>query len=209
MKCNLNNEDLVSNFNGTICRYKDVPVIVEALGNNYLNLRDLLTNDVLSKIRSTDPLFDISTPPLGYAQYSESQVVYVTRQPKRMWKQGLTDENIKAVTLPKGNNRVDNIIFNIQSTSGFKMMSKNYPSFKTSMQLLAKSGNPIEIAISNSCALKKVITRRTVNVYFKNEIVGFIPEGELTNIRSRVIVPNSLLGKIVSLYLKNFDWEVA
>jgi len=210
MKCNFNNADLENNLDRTICRYAGVPVIVSCEGGNNLILYrlDNAAGDPFARIKSTDDDFDISTPPLGYAQWNQESVIYVSRLPVRKWKQGLSLENTKAVALPRGNADPQNVPFDFRHKAISNMMQSIYPDFKSVLKQLKKADLPIEIAVSNNCALKKIITRRTVNVYYKNELVGFIPEIELESLRPKVIVPNSLLGKIISLYLHHFDWEV-
>lgn len=207
MKCNLDDNDLLNNLNGTVCRYKGIPVQVHCLGGKNLELNSL---DGMKnfQIKSTDPEFDISTPPLGYVQLSREMVGYVTRLPKRMWRQGVTEENLKCVSLPRGNNQGDVLDFKLIRDYTIKMMTRDYPSLRKAIKEIKEANYPIEIAISNKCALKKVITRRTVNVYYRNEIVGFIPEKELESFRPRIIVPNSLMSRIISNYLHDFDWEV-
>lgn len=199
MRCKIPAADLSARLDNTICMYEGKPVHVRFEGGNLLNIRPLGSRENGKIIPSDDDNFDVSSPPLGYIQ-SGSNVVYLTRRPSRIFKQGLCAETIHYATINKNPN-VRLPSFN--SVGMADMISGNYPNVDTAIEKLYRDGTDQEIAISRDVALKLNPKLRIIYVFYKNEEVGFMIEG-----KKRVLVPSLENSWVVSMFLSEYNWEV-
>jgi len=205
MRSKFEGKDVDGALTGTVCRYQGVPVLVRAFDAKTVELYTLRDDSQLvTTVRHDDEELDISTPPLGYAQVRKNQVVYVTRVPLRRWKQGIHADNIKPSSLP--NSQLQYRGVSVMTKIFEDMILGRYPPLLDCIQELIKIKEYGEKAISRDCALS--INKGVINVFFKNDPVGIIPMKEALKPRPTVLVPNVSMGRIITLYLNEFTWEV-
>lgn len=203
MKCKFSERDISQRLDATVCRYRGHPYYVRYRDRNLLTLYTLDSGgkkEYLS-IHPNDEDFDISTVPLGYMQFDPNTVVYLSRKPSRMWKQGLSPDGLQIVFHNANIVRYANVTM---LCSAFQNMVLDvYPSLNEALSELRRSEKDKEIAISRDIALKININLKLIYVYYKTEEVGWIVPD--TNI---VMVPSSEMAWIVSKHLNGFTWEV-
>lgn len=202
MRCKFIEKDLESRLHGTVCRYDGKPYYLQYEGGRQFSLTTLSARKRVHVINADDIHLDISTPYLGFCQITPDYVSYVTRKPARMWKQGVSQ---------------DNIIWNYLSiaareaikpgilTSNFEdMILQKYPDLDAALKIVS-SDDTInrEIAISNDIALKYNGRLQLIYVYFKQDQVGFLQKGS-----KKVIVASNERGWIISKYLQGYSWDV-
>lgn len=205
MRSKFEGKDVDGALSNTICRYQGVPVLVKAFDAKIVELYTLRDeSQYIKAVKHDDEELDISTPPLGYAQVRKNQVTYVTRVPLRRWKQGIHADNIKTSSLP--NSQLPNRGVSVMTKVFEDMIVGRYPRMEDCIQELIKMKEYGEKAISRDCALS--INKGVINVFFKNDPVGIIPMKEALKPRPTVLVPNISMGRIITLYLNEFTWEV-
>lgn len=206
MRCKYPERDLSQRLDSTICRYKGFPYFVRVTGrllslyhlSKINKLKSLSDDNPALVINPNDELFDISTVPLGYFQ-SGKQVIYASRRPQRIYKQGLSSDSITF----RGLNDT-NAVGSIFSKQFESMILGDYPSLNHALESLKiEKEIAVEIAISRDVALKLNPQLRTIRVFYKNEEMGWLMEG--TDI---VVVPSVEKGWIISLYLSYFNWKI-
>lgn len=195
--------DWQQRLDATICRFQGIPVYVRTGDRTFqlYKLDDL--NEVWKTISPTDEAFDVASCPLGYVQVKE-HVAYLARRPLRKFKQGIDEKSISFSYLPdlESKPRVGSMRDIVYSKGFINMVIDKYPSLDSTLETLNKAEKPMSLAISRNVALY-VMKHKVVNVYYKNELVGWIAPGEKT-----VHVPSDPLGWIVSNHLKGFDWTI-
>lgn len=204
MRCKYPNRDLVQRLDSSICRYEGRAVFVKYTGDSDLmNIWYLPTNrkgSADNTIHASDTKFDISTVPLGYMQADKGVVSYALRRPGRIYKQGVSYDNVHFDSIDGKNMGFNPSIYD----DGFKaMVEDKYPSLREAMTGLRKSAVKSQIAVSRDIALEWDPSLRLIYVYYKTDQVGFIVDG--TNI---VIIPSSDKAWVVSKFLYGLDWEV-
>ena len=99
-----NTHDARMRLNGTIIKYKGMPVqVVEVVHKSSITLRDLLTNTLILDIHSSDKELDISSPSIGWVQGPSP--VYLTRSSARRYKQGLALDSTRVLKGDTGTTR--------------------------------------------------------------------------------------------------------
>jgi hypothetical protein len=209
MLCRIPDRDLQQKLNGTVCMYDRKPVWVEVQGATII-ISDLPGGDNRRSIKATDPLFDISTPPLGYCD--GDRVLYLTRIPLRRSVQALSPRALKAERLPIGFNQQrderaagERIFY----TRGFVDMTMNkYRSLDDTLKYLRGKiiNHPEEMldaAVSRNIALQ-INKLGIIHVFYKQDLVGWIAPNDIT-----VNVKSDDKGWIVSRYLSHgLTWEI-
>lgn len=205
MKCKIPDRDLAQRLDHTFCRYRGVPYYVRYYDADMLQLNDINSKKQVSIIKSDDPEFDVSSIPLGYMQMDVTRVLYLYRQPSRLFKQGLSLDNI-GIYQPYQESRLR------ASASGVSFFSKAF------IRCLEGVYEPLDIAIefikTYTADCQKAIDRdvaliskegnpRAIFVHYKNKEVGWIPKNQKV-----VIVPSNEDAWIISKYLSNYNWEV-
>jgi len=201
MRCKFSERDIPQRLDHTICRFKGFPYYVRSNGGKLLFLYRLNNTKGVQdhEISADDALFDVSTPPLGYCQASSGRVLYVTRRPNRIYKQGLSSDAVAARGL-----RGESPGIQIRTKEFENMIVGVYPSLEATLKEFPKhKEEDWETAISRDIALKWRHKLEIIQVYYKNDDVGFMLNGTNT-----VIVPNSGMGWIVSRYLSQLNWQV-
>lgn len=204
MRCKFTERDLSQRLDHTICRYDGVPYYVRYVNRGVLSLHSLLSGSKkkVIDIHPNDEKFDVSTVPLGFAQASDSVVVYLSRRPNRLYKQGISIDSLSMKFI--GPARAN---FNYISEAFENMVLNKYPSLGEAFNTLRRSNEDKEIAISRDTALKWNPNLKLIFVYFK----GTLPEDEVgwvipdTNI---IVIPSSEKAWIVSTQLRGFSWEI-
>lgn len=200
---NFAERDYTLRLDGTICRYQGYPVVVRVNDGVTFNLYRMEdTQHIWKNINPRDEAFDVASIPLGYCQSNEN-VVYLSRKPLRKMKQGVDDKSMSYNLLPdvvekKGISYRD-LIYSKNFTN---MVIDKYPSLDSALDTLRKSEKPMSLAVSRDVALH-VNKVKVVNVYYKNDLVGWLAPGDRT-----VHVPNDPMGWIVSKYLRGFNWII-
>ncbi len=207
MRCKYPERDLSQRLDNSVCMYGGNPVYVRVSpeGGGILDLYDLDQNipGILSRIKYNDPLFDISTPPLGFIQARQEMAMFVMRRPVRVYKQGLSNENILILGVGFGANFPERI--SVRSLPVKRMIANNYPTLIEALKTLEESKDNKSIAISRDICLEYVHKNRIIHVYYRDpkEPVGWMIVGTRT-----VIIPSSENGWVVSKYLSGLTWEV-
>lgn len=204
MRCKFANRDLIQRLDSSICRYRGRAVFVRYGGaEDLMNIWYLPSSRkgaADETIHANNEQFDISTVPLGYMQEGKDVVNYACRRPGRIYKQGVSYDNLHFYQI-NGKGVMSNPSIYDQ---GFKdMVEDNYPSLKEVMASIRKSTTKKEVAISRDIALQWDPTLRLIYVYYKTDQVGFIIDGSNT-----VIVPSSEKAWVVSKFLSLLSWEV-
>ena len=206
MKNKIGENDLVARLDNSFCRYKGEAVYVRVNGRQLLLYKpSKMHGEALAKISPYDPEFDIESLPLGYVQFKH-RTYYLTRVPRRRYVQGVNADSLSMTSIPDSVfAREGNTIGRegILSTTGFEDMVMNkYRSIFDVFSDFAKDTEPREEALSRDVAVYKNALG-IVNVYFKNDLVGWIAPN--SNV---VHVPSNEYGWVVSMYLRDLNWQV-
>lgn len=198
MRCKYPERDLGQRLDGTICRYMGKPVYVRYRERGELHLYSLASGgrELERTIDPNDPEFDISTVPLGYMQDTTETVVYVSRRPARIYKQGVSVDSL--LFTPMSGSRLSHTWV---QQSFYNMVIDDYPPLRESINRLSRSEKNLEVAVGRDLALKS--KGGIVFVHFKGMEVGFIIPQTNT-----VSIPSGELAWVVSKHLSGFDWEV-
>lgn len=212
MKCMYSPRDLQQRLDSSFCRYNGMPVYVRYTGNGGEDTLDVYTvsgnAELMGTIKANDDMLDISTPPLGYCQVSKNRVVYIQRKPFRMYKQGVTRDNISYAVVPNKNTRSLKIpTFKVLSAAFRDTMACVYPPISTVMKKISEAESYIELAISNDVAVVFKPEVKSVLVYFKNEVVAWIPPNSIKS-TPVVIVKDGPNAWVIEKLLSKFEWEV-
>lgn len=216
MRCNIPSRDLSQKIGNTVCMYGNEPVFVEVLGRgNNIRIYFLGKENQFKEITTDDENFDISSPPLGYMKDRGNRVFYLTRSPVRRSRQGLDHRSLKARRIPILDNNGQKIsldpygVNDVFHDPGFyNMVTNRYPPVDLAIDNLVRQHkeNPekhYEEAISRQFGLT-INQVGIINVFLKNELVGWIPPNSLT-----VQVPSSEKGWVISKYLSHIlGWEI-
>jgi hypothetical protein len=139
-------EKITSRLNGTVCLYKNEPVLVETR-----NHKDKKTVSILSlegepsEVDYTSDDFSYTFGVIGYVNHLGT-ASYLTRIPVRRWKQGLSETNVNVLNSKGFSART------LLKSKGFSDMIKNkYPSLKKAAEELS-SGRCESIAVSHNFA---------------------------------------------------------
>lgn len=205
MRCKIPANDLSQRLNETICRYDGKAVRVRYAGGHTLQLLNPHNGGEVALINSDDPKLDISSVPQGYVQLLPSCVVYASRKPLRMYKQGTTNECLSIEYMTPSKRNLARL--NVFSKSFADMVDNKYPSFEKAFELLKikehDDDKTTEIAISRDIALKRIHKLELIIVYFKKVEVGFIAKDSNT-----IVTPSDQMGWIISKHLSQFSWKV-
>lgn len=202
MRCKFPERDLSQRLDQTVCRYKGFPYYVRYHDIGVLALYSLTNRSkIIHRISPDDIDFDVSSLPLGYYQQSDNSVIYCSRKPQRLYKQGITVDGLAYARLPGSINL--GIGINIFCQGFVDMVTEKYPPLEVALEHLRRTEGNSEICISRDIALKWNYNLRIIVVHYKNEEAGWIPDGA-----KKVIVPTKEQGWVISNYLYGFSWEV-
>lgn len=204
MRCKYPNRDLQQRLDGTICRYKGKAVYVRCGGDvgtlSLWYLPSSRRNNASENIKADDPYFDISTPSLGYFQAHKDRVAYASRRPMRLYKQGISPDNLMVRGIDGKNLFEGSDVYG----PGFAdMVNEKFDSLKNSIAEVRKSPVPTERVVSKDIAIRWDSALKLIFVSYQMEPVGFITEDSNT-----VIVPSSEKAWVVSMLLHGYSWEV-
>tara|TARA_Y100000780_G_C13651018_1_gene404566 strand:+ start:527 stop:1138 length:612 start_codon:yes stop_codon:yes gene_type:complete len=202
MFCKYPAGDLNARLSGTICRYDGIPYLIQITDGGSIRLCDLVTGEEESKIVSSDPKFDISTPELGYVNF-RGYCMYLSRYPGRRYKQGIDNRNTLMTALPNNPNgaRAGRGGHNLHCEEVRKMLLNNYGDGRAVLEKL-RAGKYTSRAISRSVAFS-IDAIGLVSVFYKNSLVGHIyPDKDF------ISVPTSDMAWIVSCHIDGFGFEV-
>ncbi len=206
MRCKYPTRDLSQRLDSTVCMYNNIPVYVRYTGeSDILDLFDLdqSNNKPVNRIRASDPLFDISTPPLGFIQATPDSVCFLMRRPLRVYKQGLSNENVSFNSIGGSKNKLEQR--SIRSKAVKDMILNRYKNLDAALNELTNATRDCSIAISRDVCLEFVHKNRIIHVYYRgvDEPVGWMILGTRT-----VIVPSNDFGWVISKYISGLTWEV-
>lgn len=184
-------KDLHDRLHNTICRYNDEPVLViidqKSNGHAKILLYDPPNgNTVKEGINFDDPLFDISSPELGYVnemKNGKQTVYYFIRTTAKKYKQGLMSNAM----MFKGIDGKQAQLYASDAcrTVGFcNMLRQKYPSVSDVIHDL-RSEKIKEAAVSQDIALQYTDSG-VILVYLRMKNIGFITPG-----REKVILKNN------------------
>lgn len=135
-------------------------------------------------ISYNDPRVDISHPGLGYLNTSKNDAIFLTRNPLRKQKQGLT-LNYMRMFCPSGGGGMINTIDHMDV---FKMMDREYPDFMQAQKTLIeldkteKKKKANSIAFSPNLCLSKTSKSRRLFLFFRERVVGIIDPFRLSSV---------------------------
>lgn len=169
----LNQDDLATRLNGTICKYKGVPYYIQTHGydaqrTSYpnVNLYSLKGGVVKyeRRVDHRDPDFDDSAPLLGYMNYN-NQAYYLKRMPYRHANQGLKYTDVMSV--PFAIDRHDTQWF--QGDAIYNCILGIYPRMSSAVEQLETNGG--------SCALHRdvaigLINHRQHGLHYRGRLVA-------------------------------------
>lgn len=208
MLCKFPSKDLIQRLDHTICLYKNHPYYIrvgDASGLVLYNLEDS-SNKSGFPIKSSDEALDISTPPLGYLQYSNNVVYYVTRKPSRIYKQGISLDNLSFTLIGKFQAKhLPDIRGAFRSINFTNMITNNFPTWRTALDTFKGLDYDSQIAVSRHVCLEYVHANKVVHVYYKN---SKDPIGWMTLNSDTVIVPNTEMSWVISIELSGLNWKV-
>lgn len=210
MHCKYLPQDLNARLNNSICRYEGVPYQVMVEEGARLSLYNLGSGERFKRIDFDDPLFDISTPPLGYVNFRVG-TLYLVRTPVRRYKQGIDIGNTAWFELPETKferqkrqhrgERYQSRNGNLFSVEVKDMILGNYRPLREVIESL-RGGQFVSRAISREVAFK-IDAVGLMSVFFKNELVGHVFPG-----RNVISVPTSEKAWIVSAHIEGIGMEV-
>lgn len=202
MLCKWENQDVNSRLSGTIVRYRREPVYVEVANHDTLHLYDITKEMRKPKyiISPKDVEFDVSTPPLGYVNYPYG-VVYLSRSPRRVYKQGLASNNTCFYSLPSQTGDIRRADGRLTSQEVYDCIVGNYPDVNSVLKQL-RSGKVVSKAISRDVAFQ-IDSIGMVSVYYDQVLCGHI----LPN-KKKVTIPDSNIKWIVKDRLEEYGLEV-
>lgn len=196
-----NPNDAAKYLNQSLIRYKEEPCYILVhlhntpdgpcyMGSLYPD-SSFAENKKIATVPLDCPDLDISSPPLGYANILNKRedkltVVYVSRIPYQMWKQGVTYNNCMIMTIDGKMSNTPAI-----DTPGFFDSIKGiFPKFYDAIKVL-EDGKIGEIAISRDVAFER---RRSglISVYHKTREFGLIQFG--SDGRPYIATNNELIG---------------
>jgi hypothetical protein len=178
----LHQDDLYSKLHNTVVRYKGDPVIVqvgEGIRSMHTHLKYLKTGkkvtDYEGVIHCSNPLLDISSPPLGYCNYGKNSY-YTNRLPVRRYRTGLASENLY-VSIARPTIRFDDDEVSSVKILKSKELSKTilgeYPSFKECLDFFDYGDNFLAIAFDRKyCIVKDEIG--ILKLKHLNRSIGFM-----------------------------------
>jgi len=176
--------DLEARLHGTICRYKNEPVLVIVESVKMLKLLDLSGNNILHRIHPADPEFDVSSPELGYFNVFDqikvvNRVYYLERLPYRKFRQGLSSDVVAGKTIDGEHLGGTQSI--LQDKTFGEGLSGTYPSLREGLKILSETKSK-EVAVGREVALLKTDSG-VVQVYFRTKNIGWIaPESTSVSI---------------------------
>lgn len=197
--------DIRLRLDNSIIRYKDFPYYVRSSRGSLLDLFKLSdTSEVFKTVDAYDEDIDISNFPLGYVQIN-NRVVYATRHPRRTARHSLTLDSITFRNLPGLEGSRINPSRTFFSEGMEEMITGDYPPIKEAFESVEKSKTTKSMAISRDVAIHKFEGRDIIEVFFKNEYVGWLDPQSM-----KVNVPSSSKAMVVSSYLLEygFFWEI-
>lgn len=207
MRCKIPSADLQQKLHDTICRYNGFPVYC-TVNRTTIDLYHLTdTRTPFTKIKASDPAFDISGVPLGYLQKSPTEIFYLTRFPARKTKQGLDVKYIRVRDI-RGNEARKATLDLVFNQNFVDMVKGKYPPLSDSLKTLRDhyARNPkaqAQIAISRNIAMF-IDEMGRINIYYKNDFVGWMQPD-----KNVVHVPSNDMGWVVSKYLSHeLSWKI-
>lgn len=199
MKCPWDTpNDIQRYLSGTVFRYKGHPYYFQFDGLSRFSYYALTDTDTrLGQVSYDDPDIDVEPLELGYYQ-GRDRVLRMERHPQKQWSQGLTKNNCTVWKLD-GSRHAD---YNhpLLNQGVVDMLTGNYPTLDECFVILETKK---EVALSRDIALASTGKGYPYTVFYKGDIVGFIPPGT-----RKVVVPNTAKAWIVSKFLAQFSWEI-
>jgi hypothetical protein len=194
--------DMETRIHGGIAFYRGEPRYVEVVDRNQVRLSSLTGAVAPIIVGVADENLDVSSPPLGYINYS-GHANYVMRRPERRFKQVVNAQNLICERVMTGTyvgpDQLNNMLF---SREGEDMLMGRYPSVKDAIERMTLNKKVISVAISRDIAIARD-SFGTTRVYNKLEQVGYLREGTNT-----VVIPKHELAWVISKCLEGYDWTV-
>lgn len=213
MICNIPDADLQQKLHDSLCRYNGYCVYI-SVREKTICISHLSKNDIEGLKNPTriiskhDQLFDVSSPSLGYCNLVNNRVVYITRNPIRRVKQGLSLKAISVNTIGR-KGQIPVSAQNLWLTQPFfNMIENKYPDLEDSIKKLRglnSKDNEFghEVAVTRDIALH-INKLGMINVFHKTEHVGWIEPNKFV-----VNVANDSKGWIISRYLSHgLSWVI-
>jgi len=169
---NLDRHDLSQIFSESILMYEKQPVYVRDVDEDGLLDLEAFCSRKRMVVSPTDSGIDFTPIPLGMCN-AESQAIFLSRIPKRQFKQGLCKQNLLAWTLDgaPGHNDVD-YIMNRGTTSLSDTIRGQYPSIDEAVKMVTEGGKD-SVAFNRYFAITA-----DGEVFYKKTRVGMYHVGE-------------------------------
>jgi hypothetical protein len=169
-------DELVTRLRRSVIMYKGSPVYVEGVDGMTLQLTQLETGEPLS-VKSSDTGFDIGSPLLGYVN-TDGGAVYVMRRPIRLYKQGLSTENLTVRGGRGFNERY------LKDKSFSNMLLNIYPKLPSVLGAVMYS-NPFAPIKSSVRAFHRHLAVDGNKLHYKGREVGIIREDKTFQLNER------------------------
>lgn len=190
--------DVKNRLSNTIIRWRGIPVICKTTDDGtILSLFDMRTrNTLIANVDPDDPNIDISSINLGYVQFPAPYncAVYVRRQPRRIYKQGVDPSHLTytPLSIRYGNGDADYAMMYTESV--FDSLTGKFPTVKNAIDMITKA-KVESVALSLDVGL--IRNKDTFKFYIKGVEVGFAKASE-PNV---VIIPKNEVSWVHTLIL--------
>lgn len=172
-----NGNDVHMRLNGSVIKYRNRPVYVNAEGHDLTVDTFDLINKEKHRVDSADEELDISAQKLGYVNDGKGDIYYPYRMPARRQKQGLSTDNCGQVY-------VDPVTRTVMDKGGFLaknqltsnafgyMMMNDYPDVHECVETLNKKQDWVGMAFGRKLALVRDDVG-IIKLHYFNQPVGW------------------------------------
>jgi hypothetical protein len=172
-----NSHDLRQKLNGTVVQYKGEPVYIECDGQNdelyctYIG-RDDKNDDRHFKVDPDDRHLDISSPPLGFANF-EQTCLYIGRIPSRRSVQGLSEISLSYLNL-NGMEVTSRPRSFFASKRLYNCIKGIYTPYEKIIKRCLNTGDDIEYsqAFARQFALQKAPNTQSIFLFHRTQQIG-------------------------------------
>lgn len=165
-------QDLEMRLNRSLVKYNGRPFFIEEVQPNCVLLGKYLDTQRLAICELPNKNLDIRPVPLGYVNLS-SRAMYVSRIPRRKYKQGLNDQNILLKGYMLDGVRVTDLL---RSKNLCRCINDEYPSLSDAIKHAEEHES---CAFSRKFAVRNEEELGVLSLQYRGSAVGIVMHGEL------------------------------